>query len=225
MSRNYSSSNQPSKGLEKTSRVIKRSDSRLSENLTNKWIPWIAFVLSMTFALWGCSAAQKTTVTPRSAWEQLLLTQSLERTLGSATIPLHPGESVSVEATGLTGDKDFAREFVVGWLRQKGLQVRTESPKYQIRIILHAFGTEQSETFFGIPAIQSSIIPFALPELSIYKDVKQRGYTRLNLEVSDKKSGALIATSPAYEGDVYFNQYTFLFVLGHSSTDVVPPPI
>ena len=192
---------------------------------TKIWYLGIACMVLINFGLSGCSATQNTTTTARSTWEQLLLSQSLQRTLGSATIPLKPGETVNVEAIGLTGDKDFARELVVGWLRQKGLQVQTEAPQYLIRVILHSFGTEQSQTFFGIPAIQSTIIPFSLPELSIYKDVKQRGYTRLNLEVSDKKSGALIASSPVYEGDIYFNQLTYLFIFGHSSTDVVPPPI
>ena len=185
----------------------------------------VVAVLIFGCGLTGCSATKNTTATARSTWEQLLLSQSLERTLHSATIPLKPGVSVGVEAVGLTGDKDFARDLVAGWLREKGLHVVTEAPKYLIRIILHSFGTEQSESFMGVPEIQSTFIPFALPELAFYKAVKQRGYTRLNLEVSDKKSGALIAASPVYEGDVYFNQTVFLLMFGTSSTDIVPPPL
>jgi len=185
----------------------------------------IAVLIFIGFVLVGCSGTQKRTTTARSTLEQLLLSQSLQRSLNSATIPLHPGVSVGVEAVGLTSDKSFARDLVRGWLQEKGLHVGAEAPKYLIRIILHAFGTEQSEFFVGVPKIQSTVIPFALPELSFYKAIKQRGYTRLNIEVSDKKSGALIASSPVYEGDVYFNHTTLLLIFNHSSTDIVPPPL
>lgn len=185
----------------------------------------VALVAMMGVSFSGCAGTTQTSNTGRTTWEQLLLSNSLQRTLGEASIPLNPGESVSVEAVGLTDDKAYAQELVVQWLRQKGLHVGTEAPTYLIRVILHAFGTEQSDSFVGIPEIQSTIIPFALPELSIYKSVKQRGYARLNLEVSDKKSGSLIASSPIFEDDVYFNQYVILFAFGFSSTDIVPPPL
>lgn len=198
--------------------------SALSKCYERSWhvsimLAFIALVLS------SCSGMQTTTNTDRSTWEQLLLSQSLTRTLDSARIPLDPGASVSVKTAGLTDDKDFAQDLVVGWLREKGLQVQSEDGTYLIRVILHAFGTEQSESFVGLPAIESTIIPIALPELSLYKATKQRGYSRLQLEISDTKNGALIASSPIYEDDVYFNQYIFLLAFGRTSTDISPPPL
>lgn len=210
---------------EKTSKISTSSTSSRVFALTKTWYLILGLVVLMSFGYSGCAGTKQTTNTGRSTWEQLLLSESLHRTLHSATIPLNPGESVSVEAVGLTDDKGFAKELVVQWLREKGLNVGTEAPKYLIRVILHAFGTEQSDAFVGIPEIQSTVIPFALPELAIYKAVKQRGYTRLRLEVSDKSTGSLIASSPIYEDDVYFNQYVLFFAFGYSSTDVVPPPL
>lgn len=209
----------------KTLRIWGSSQSFLFVVSKITWFLSVAFVALMGFSFTGCAGTTQTTNTSRSTWEQLLLTQSFQRTLRSATIPLDPGASVSVEAVGLTADKDFAKNLLEQWLRQKGLHVGTEAPKYLIRVVLHAFGTEQSDSFVGIPEIQSTIIPFALPELSIYKSVKLRGYTRLNLEVSNKKTGSLISISPVYEEDVYFNQYVFLLAFGYESTDIVPPPL
>ncbi|GJL51762.1 MAG: hypothetical protein NPIRA01_29890 [Nitrospirales bacterium] len=214
-----------------TSRLRRAASHTFMNSLTDKnkfygrsfRLPIMLALIALSLS--SCTGMQTTTNTDRTTWEQLLLSQSLERTLDSARIPLDPGASVSVKTAGLTDDKDFAQELVVGWLREKGLQVQSEDGTYLIRVILHAFGTEQSESFVGLPAIESTIIPIALPELSLYKATKQRGYSRLQLEISDTKSGALIASSPIYEDDVYFNQYIFLLAFGRTSTDISPPPL
>lgn len=112
----------------------------------------------------------------------------------------------------------------MGWLREKGLQVRDEAP-YVVRVTLHALGTDQTETFFGVPPIQSLIFPLALPELTFYRAVRQRGYTRLQMEISDQKTGEMVMETIPSEGAVFFNQYTFLLVFAFQRTDIVPPPL
>jgi hypothetical protein len=111
------------------------------------------------------------------------------------------------------------------WLRKKGLYVGGEAPKFLVRVILQAYGTQNTETFIGIPPIQSTFIPLATPELAIYKNIHQRGYARLNLEVSDKKTGALVAVSPVFEDEVFFEDVVYLFLFEFKSTDIVPPPL
>ena len=90
----------------------------MSSNAKTVFISSLIFFLSCSVV--GCSATQKTTTTARSTWEQLLLSQSLQRSLSSATMPLKPGVSVGVEAVGLTGDKDFARGLVIRVVARKG---------------------------------------------------------------------------------------------------------
>ena len=189
------------------------------------WNLSIALLALTGFVLTGCTTSPKTTDTARSTLEQLLLAQALERTLVDARMPIDPAESVAVEAVGLTGDTGYAKSIVEEWLRKKGLHVGGEAPKYLVRVILQAYGTQNTETFIGIPPIQSTFIPLATPELAIYKNINQRGYARLNLEVSDKKTGALVAVSPVFEDEVFFEDVVYLFLFEFKNTDIVPPPL
>lgn len=172
----------------------------------------------------GCSTSRQVSNTARTTVEQLLISQSIERSLSNASLSLAPGEEVLVETATLSGDGEFAKQIVTGWLRERGLLVKGADAPYRIRVVLHAFGTNQRETFFGIPPIQSFVLPISTPELSFYKAIHQRGYTRLHMEISDTQSGQLQEATDTYEGDVYFSRYTFLLVFSTDSTDLVPPP-
>jgi hypothetical protein len=194
-------------------------------NAERLWNLSLALLVLFGFMFTGCTTSPKTTDTARSTLEQLLLAQALERTLVDARMPIDPAESVAVEAVGLTGDAGYAKSIVEEWLRKKGLYVGGEAPKYLVRVILQAFGTQNTETFIGIPPIQSTFIPLATPELAIYKNIHQKGYARLNLEVSDKKTGALVAVSPVFEDEVFFEDVVYLFLFEFKNTDIVPPPL
>jgi hypothetical protein len=194
-------------------------------NAERLWNLSLALLVLFGFMFTGCTTSPKTTDSARSTMEQLLLAQALERTLVDARMPIDPAESVAVEAVGLTGDSGYAKSIVEEWLRKKGLHVGGEAPKYLVRVILQAFGTQNIETFIGIPPIQGGFIPLATPELAIYKNIHQKGYARLNLEVSDKKTGALVAVSPVFEGEVFYEDVVWLFLIGFKNTDIVPPPL
>ncbi len=49
---------------------------------------------------------------------------------------------------------------------------REDQPAYLARVSIESLGTMQGLVFFGMPPIQSLIIPFALPEIVLYKHVR-----------------------------------------------------
>jgi hypothetical protein len=184
--------------------------------------------------------------TPRSAIEQLLLGQALERSLVSLTVPIPEGRSITVEATGFItdmafpltlekpgellhqgySDVSFTRDMVVRRLGQLGLRVptRKEQAGYLIRVIIQALGTEQATFFFGLPLIQTALLPVAVPEITIYKEQHQRALARLSLDIFDASTGRLVESTPWYEGSAYYNQYTMLLWISFRTTDLQPPP-
>jgi hypothetical protein len=211
----------------------------------------LLFGLMMMLAL-GCGLVREPSKTPRTAIEQLMLSHAVSRSLNDLAIPLESDASVMVEATGFFVDRTFlqggdstesavpmngtlytagsdlpmVRSFVEGRLGELGyrLQSRREEARYRVRVMVQALGTEQGVTFFGMPPVQSVIIPFALPELTLFKLQNQRAYTRLSLDIFETATGRLVRSTPWYVGSSYYNQYTILFFIYFRTTDLVLPP-
>lgn len=194
----------------------------------------------------GCSIEQELSRTPRTAVEQILLTQAVERSLVNLTVQLPEGVNVEVDATGLESDRSrlrmtnsdlgtmnspsrdilYIRDTVAAELGRRGYRVRaadTESP-YLIRVMAESFGTMQGISFFGMPAVQSVLIPFSLPELILYRHVKQSAYARLHLDVYDYRTGEFLGSTAKLVGRSYYDQYTILFFITWMVTDITAPP-
>lgn len=192
--------------------------------------PWIGcawFLIGIMWSLFlsGCSSTYETTKSARSPTEQLLLAQSLERGLIDAVLPIAPGRSVAVETVGLTGDQAFVTALIEKWLSREGLNLPKDGKEsLTARVTLDAFGTLQDLTFVGIPQISGGLLPIAVPELAFYKAQRQRGLARFSIDFIDKKTGRLIRSTPLYEGDAFYNQYTVMLAINFRDTDLLPPP-
>jgi hypothetical protein len=181
-------------------------------------------VVGLGVVLAGCALSYESTKTPRAPSEQLLLAQSLRRSLVDAILPLRPGQTIAVETVGLTADQAFVNALIEKWLSRRGLLLPKDGKETLLaKVTLDAFGTLQDQTFFGIPPIGGGVIPLALPELALYKAARQRGLTRLSIDIIEKATGRVVSSTPLHEGDAYYNQYTFLFVFNRTLTDLLPP--
>jgi hypothetical protein len=182
----------------------------------------IGLVLSMVVS--GCALSYETTKSPRAPSEQLLLAQSLRRSLIETVLPLRAGQTIAVETVGLTADQAFVSSLIEKWLSRGGLLLPKDGKEALIaKVTLDAFGTLQDQTFFGIPPIGGGFIPLSLPELTFYKAVRQRGHARLSIDFVEKSTGRLVSSTPLHEGNAYYNQYTFLFAFNATRTDLLPP--
>ena len=194
----------------------------------------------------GCSLEQELSRTPRTAVEQVLLTQAVTHALTNLTLRLPAGVNVELDATGLESDRSrlrmtnsdlgtlnspnrvilYIRDTVAAELGRRGYLVRArdmETP-YLVRVMAESFGTMQGVTFFGMPPVQSVLIPFALPELTLYKQQNQSGYARLHLDIYDNRTGEFLGSSATLVGRTFYNQYTLLFFLTWNRTDIDAPP-
>ncbi|HKO32101.1 MAG TPA: hypothetical protein VJU54_13245 [Nitrospiraceae bacterium] len=199
------------------------SDSEIGTTNYRNGGVWFLAVLVCGVGLSGCSSTYEATKTPRTPTEQLLITQSLQRTLIDADVPISPGQTVAVETVGLTTDQAFVTAFIEKWLSREGLNLPKDGKESLVaRVTLDAFGTLQDFTFFGIPQITAALL--VIPEIAFYKVQKQLGMTRLSIDFIEKKTGRLIRSTPLYEGDAYYNKYTVLVFVNFSDTDLLPPP-
>ena len=207
--------------------------------------------------LFGCALPREPTRTPRTAIEQLLLSQAITRSVKHLSVPVPSGQSVVVDLAGFPQDRSILQApFVTpqvttttrpadlpvmrheasdlpviqskieARLGELGLPFRTrrEEARYLLRVVVEALGTEQGETFFGMPPVQSVLIPFALPQITVYEEQRQRGYVRFTIDVYDARTGELIRSIPWYEGSAYYNQYTVFFFFSFERSDLVATP-
>lgn len=209
--------------------------------------------------LTSCTIPREITKTARSAIEQLLLSEALNRSLLGVTLPMSVGEPLYMEVTGLqlgylsplvplpsvsalgetsttgtstggyfspAGDLAFVRDAVATHLGVLGYRIskREEDASYLVRVVVQSFGTNQSTSFFGMPPIQSVLIPFSLPQLTVYQNLSQDGYVRYGVEVIERASGRLLYTTPWHSHQTYHNQYTILFFFTFRMTDLEEAP-
>lgn len=201
----------------------------------------------LTALITGCALEQEVSRTPRTAVEQVLLTQAVHQALGNLSIRLPEGVAVEVDASGLdtnqsqsqvangvtniidrnSHDNLYIRDAVAAELGRRGYRVLPKGKKasYVVRVMTESFGTMQGSTFVGMPPVQSVLIPFSLPELTLYKNQSQSGYARLHVNIYDTRTGAFLGSSPTLIGRAFFNQYTILILVTWHSTDVTAPPV
>jgi hypothetical protein len=180
----------------------------------------------------GCAFSRPPSQTVRTATEQLLLSQAIERSLHDLSVPLAEGSTVMIETVGfavpptafLAADLNYARDTVAGRLGRLGLRIhpKNEEPQYLMRVLVQSLGTVQGETFFGIPSV--AVLGFALPELTLYKAQFQSGYMRYSIDVYESATGRFIRSTPWYTGSSYYDQYTVLFLFRYNTTDLILPP-
>jgi hypothetical protein len=186
--------------------------------------------LGIILLLSGCAGARVEPGKPlRTAIEQLLLSQALDRTLNDVNLPLPSDAAILVEAVGLTRDygpdQEYARQAIARRLTSLGFRLvqKEEEATYRIRILLQTFGIEQGITFIGIPAAQGVLFLFPVPEIALYKNIQEKAYVRWSLDVSEPATGGLIYSSPWYAASTYYNHYTVLLLVTFHRTDLELP--
>lgn len=181
------------------------------------------FAFSLTVLASGCATAKRTgTETARSATEQLLLSTAAERSATRMEGLDFLGVPLYLEVTGLTKDADFAKDTVASELQARGAVIVTEVTKamYTVKILVQAFGTDQTESFLGIPAM-NAIVP--IPEIALFKRRRQTARSRLRYTVIDTRTGQTVGQAREAEGKTTSTRWTIL-LFAFEWSDVVGLP-
>lgn len=179
--------------------------------------------LFLTVLVNGCAAKRTLTHTPRSATEQLLLSTAAERSATRIDGLDFQGVRVYLEATGLTHDADFAGDIVASELQARGAVIVMDVAKatHTVKILIQALGTDQTESFFGIPAMNSIFFP--IPEIALFARHRQIARSRLRFTVVDARTGQTVGQAQEVEGKTAFTRLTILpFVFEWSDVADLP---
>lgn len=190
----------------------------MSVNWQRRW-----FISCAALLLAGCASATDVYPTSPSATSQLLVFRALERAVGKLDLTRLRGRRVALEVSSQLGDHKFAAAYLETWLRAQGVTVDWNSPEMRLQAYFYSLGTDRGQTFVGIPPFQLPVLSVPVPEIALFKWVRNRGRADVRLFAFDPRTDTLVETLPDVTGRSKFDDYTVLVVVGFSVTDVDKP--
>jgi hypothetical protein len=183
----------------------------------------LAAVLAVLIA--GC--ATRVTQTKRSGTEQELLVQSLERALAHLDLSRFSGKRVVLNLYALTpDDQGFASEFAASRLEAKGVVVVPDAAKADLRLKIFArvLAVDQGQSFVGVPALVVPVLGYPIPEIALFKWVRNRGHSEVEIYSYDPHTDRFIDATPIGVGRTKYDEFTVLLFIGFTVEDLAKPP-
>lgn len=137
--------------------------------------------------------------TPRTATEQLLISDAIDRAVSRIDFRALAGKQVYLDATPIQRATDAS--YLVSTLRQhmlaSGCILRDERDKadYVVEIRAGAVGTDRSELLFGVPAtkipqvVPMPGVPSSIPEFKLATRTEQRAVAKIALFAYNRHTG------------------------------------
>ena len=149
-------------------------------------------------ALTGCGTTRSTD-TQRTATEQLLISDAIDRAVGSIHFGVLSGQTVYLDDSEMGDVVD--REYLVSTLRQHllacgcVLRNRRDDADFIVEARVGAIGTDRNDLLFGIPAtnvpqiLPLQGVPSAIPEVPLAKRRDQRGIAKVAVFAYHRATG------------------------------------
>jgi hypothetical protein len=174
--------------------------------------------------LTGC-ATQSTDFYPShpAATAQLLVFRALERAVAELDIARLKDRQVALEIISQLGEHKFAAAYLETWFRAHGVKVGGEAPDLRLQIYLLTLGTDRGQSFIGIPSFQLPVLAVPVPEIALFKWIRNRGRADVRIYAFDPKTAEFVETLPETTGRSKFDDFTILVVIAFSVSDVNDP--
>ncbi len=182
--------------------------------------------MALAFLAVGCSAT-RVTLTARSGLEQELLVRSLERAVARVDVSgFTGGKRVAVELYALTKDQAFAKEFVTAQLEARGVTVVQDKGKADLwlKVFATVLGVDNGQTLFGAPALVVPVVNIGTPEIALFKWVRTRGHSEVEIFSYDPHTDQFIAATPPAEGRAKYDEFTVLILISFTVEDLKEHP-
>jgi hypothetical protein len=173
---------------------------------------WL-LIASILAGLPGCGTV-RCTDSQRTATEQLLVSDAIDRSVSRFDFSCMAGKTVFLDATALSPTVDAP--YLTSSLRQQMfahhcvVMDKREDAEYVVEARSGAVGTDRRETLFGVSAIKVTEAA-TIPEVPLAKKVEQRGVAKIALFAFNRETGEPVWQSGALPIE---SQKRDLWVLG-----------
>ena len=155
---------------------------------------WSVLALCLSVSL-GCATA-RTTDTPRTGIEQLLISNAVDQALDKFEFGMLQGRAVYIDDKYLDC---VDKSYLLSSIRERALchGARVVSKAEEAEVVLEiragAMGTDNSETFIGTPRIAiPGLMPVELPEVKFWNWTSHFGTAKIGILAYQPKSGTVI---------------------------------
>jgi hypothetical protein len=182
---------------------------------------WLAISLA---AVAGCGTTRWTD-TKRTATEQMLVSDAIDRSVSQIDFRLFAGKDVFLETSYLGEAVD--KEYLTSTLRQQMvscgcvLKEKREQAQFIVEARAGTVGTDRHDLLYGIPALSfptfsggistSTVIPQATPEIAVAKRTDQQAVAKIAVFAYHRETGKAVWQSGA---DVVASKARDLWVMG-----------
>lgn len=165
--------------------------------------PWLrAAALVALSALASMAAGCGTTKwsdTPRTATEQLLVTDAMDRAISSVDLRALAGKEIYLDFSPVM--KTVDADYLVSSLRQHMLasgcilKERREEAEYVLELRAGAVGTDRRDLLVGVPATKvpdigpAAGMPTSIPEIGLIKKTEQRAVAKIAMFAYNRQTG------------------------------------
>jgi hypothetical protein len=155
-------------------------------------------IAALAVAVCGCGTTRSSD-TARTATEQLLISDAIDRAVGQVNFTPLAGQKVYLDDQFLQGIVD--QKYLVSTIRQHllasgcVLQKSMDTADFIVEARAGAVGTDRHDLLFGVPATNvPQILPFqalpaAIPEIPVAKRVDQRGIAKIAVFAYHRETG------------------------------------
>lgn len=172
----------------------------------------------------GCSLASQIGTTAPTGITQQLLVRSLERALSRLDLARTSGRPVALEVAGQAGYEGFVKDFVTTWLKAHGVRTVQDSPEMKLKLFVSVYGTDRDQTLIGVPAFQAPVVNLPVPELALFKWVRNRGQAELRTWAFDGTGDVVVDALTPGVGRAKYDDFTALLFVGFTLSDVNKRP-
>ena len=175
--------------------------------------------LLLTVVMSGCSAP-RVSETGRTAVEQFLISNVVERSIGSVDFRDFAGKKVFIEYDNLDTqvDKAYVKGYLELHLASNGVIVSrdTKDADFVLQIICGALATDTNRFTFGTPALPIPIpdtsLSLAIPEIALFQKLTRAGYGKFSFNILEAQTHKPIRTITGIEAVTRYTNWTILLL-------------
>ncbi len=121
---------------------------------------------------------------------------------------------------------------MIAWLGEQGIRIVPVGATLDLKVFAPVFGTDHAESLIGIPAFQAPVVAIPVPEIALFKLVRNRGLAEVEIYAFDETANEFVSKTPVSVGQAKFDNCTVLLIINctvlpiinFTVTDIDKPP-